>query len=71
MGLLEPGLGETGAFPRFMGAGRIEGPKDAREFVLGVPPPFMFAGAGEGLGLVDGGRKDMLKEEVCSAPGAL
>lgn len=60
VGLPVPGLGEMGAFPRFMGAGRIEGPKDARELVFGVPPPFTFGGAGEVLGLIDDGRNVIL-----------
>ncbi len=63
VGLPAPGLGDTGALPRLMGVGRIEGPSDAREFVFGVP--FMFGGAGEVLGLVEGGRKDILKCKSC------
>lgn len=42
---------------RLMGAGRLAGPIDARVLVLMWP--FVPAGAGEGLGLVDGGRRDI------------
>ena len=49
-----PGLGEAGGFTRLMGAGRPDGPIDARALDFGVP-----FGTGEGLGLVEGGRKDM------------
>ena len=42
-----------------MGAGRLDGPSDARAADLGVPAPEPF-GAGEGLGLVEGGRRDIV-----------
>lgn len=59
VGLPVPGLGDTGAPPRFIGAGRADGPKDALMPALGVPPFMLFGGAGEALGLVEGGRRDM------------
>ena len=55
VGRPEPGRGDAGGL-RLIGAGRFDdGPIDARAFAFAVP-----FGAGEGLGLVDGGRKDIL-----------
>lgn len=51
-----PGRGEAGGLTRLIGAGRLDdGPIDARALDLAVP-----FGAGEGLGLVDGGRRDII-----------
>lgn len=54
VGLPEPGRGEAGGFTGEMGWGRPDGPIDALELVLA---PLPLPGAGEGLGLVDGGRR--------------
>ena len=56
VGLPAPGLGESGGFMAEMGAGRLEGPME--DLALTLEPP--FAGAGEGLGLVDGGRREAM-----------
>lgn len=53
-----PGRGDVGGLS-CIGAGRPEGPSDARAADLGVPAPEPF-GTGEGLGLVDGGRSDIV-----------
>ena len=54
VGRSELGLGEAGGLTRLMGEGRPDGPIDALAVDFGVP-----FGAGEGLGLVEGGRRDM------------
>ena len=56
MGLPVPGLGDAGALTRLMGAGRLAGPIEA--LALALFAPFNPPGAGDGDGLVDGGRKE-------------
>jgi len=47
-----------------MGAGRAEGPKDARDDAFWLPfMAFAPPGAGELLGEVEGGRKVIVKQE--------
>ena len=58
VGLPAPGLGESGGFMADIGAGRLEGPMEDLAFALEVPP----GGAGEGLGLVDGGRREAMEK---------
>lgn len=58
VGLPEPGRGDAGGLTRLMGEGRLAGPIDA--LALALCEPFKPPGAGDGLGLVDGGRKDIL-----------
>lgn len=53
-----PGRGDVGGLS-CMGAGRLDGPSDARAADLGVPTPEPF-GAGDELGLVEGGRRDII-----------
>lgn len=70
VGLPEPGRGDAGGLTRLMGEGRLAGPIDA--LALALCEPFNPPGAGDGLGLVDGGRKDILfdaydpKTRLCS-----
>lgn len=56
VGLPVPGLGDAGALTRLMGAGRLAGPIEA--LALALFAPFNPPGAGDGDGLVDGGRKE-------------
>ena len=55
VGRVPPGRGDAGGIGD-RGAGRADGPIEALMLVFGVPAPEP-AGAGEGLGLVEGGRR--------------
>jgi hypothetical protein len=60
VGLPPPVRGDAGGLTRLMGAGRPDGPMEARAALFAEP--FMLPlGAGEGLGLVDGGRRDIAR----------
>lgn len=59
----ELGRGDAGGL-RLIGAGRLpDGPIEALEALFG---PF---GAGEGLGLVDGGRRDIIRNQNAEDEG--
>ena len=67
VGLAPPARGDAGGLTRLIGAGRLEGPIEARALLF-TEPFILPVGAGEGLGLVDGGRKD-ISGRVCGSGG--